>query len=165
MILFGISGWSGSGKTTLLLRLIPALARRGIEVATIKHSHHDLALGDAGIRAMASAGAVETVVAGPRGFAILHEHHGAAPPDLTALAARLAAADLVLVEGFKFSTHPKLEVWDAALGEPPLAAADPRVVAVACDGPPPVADRPVFGRDATEDIAAFITRYCGLDGR
>ncbi len=165
MILFGISGWSGSGKTTLLLRLIPALARRGIVVATIKHSHHDLALGDAGLRAMAAAGAVETVVAGPDRYTILHEHRDDAAADLTALAARLGAVDLVLVEGFKFSPHPKLEVWDPALGEPPLAAADPRVVAVACDGPPPVADRPVFGRCATEDIAAFIARYCGLDGR
>ena len=35
-------GWKNSGKTTLVERLIPLLARRGLKVATVKHTHHDL---------------------------------------------------------------------------------------------------------------------------
>ncbi|MEW5727484.1 MAG: molybdopterin-guanine dinucleotide biosynthesis protein B [Pseudomonadota bacterium] len=165
MKLFGIAGWSGSGKTTLLLRLVPALVRQGIEVATVKHSHHDLAFGDGARRSLAEAGAVETVTAGPDRWAIVHEHHGAAEPALAGLVGRLGPVDLVLVEGFKRSPHPKLEVWDPALGERALAQDDASVVAIACDGPPPVTGRPVFDRRAIDDIAGFIVRYCGLDGR
>ncbi len=35
-----VSGPSGSGKTTLIERLVPALARRGIQAATVKHHRH-----------------------------------------------------------------------------------------------------------------------------
>ena len=40
-----ISGFSESGKTTLIEKLIPELKRRGYRAASIKHSHHELALG------------------------------------------------------------------------------------------------------------------------
>ncbi|BAE51573.1 molybdopterin-guanine dinucleotide biosynthesis protein B [Paramagnetospirillum magneticum] len=82
MKVFGIAGWSGSGKTTLLIRLIPALVARGVRVATVKHTHHDPAVGDEECRALARAGAVECVVASPRRFALVHEIHldDAEPP-------------------------------------------------------------------------------------
>jgi molybdopterin-guanine dinucleotide biosynthesis protein B len=38
--IIAIVGRTNSGKTTLIEQLIPALARRGCRVATIKHHHH-----------------------------------------------------------------------------------------------------------------------------
>ena len=38
---FGFAGWSGSGKTTLVERIIAHISATGIDVATIKHAHHD----------------------------------------------------------------------------------------------------------------------------
>ena len=38
MRVIGLAGWSGAGKTTLLTKLIPALTRRGLRVATLKHA-------------------------------------------------------------------------------------------------------------------------------
>lgn len=162
MKLFGIAGWSGSGKTTLVVRLIPHLVARGLRVATLKHTHHDPLVGDDETCALAAAGAVETVVAAPSRLALIHHLAGAPEPALDDLAARFTPCDLLLVEGFKFGRHPKLEVWSPDSGKALLAAGDPSVVALACDGPPPVAGRPVFRRDDAVGIAAFILEYCHL---
>ncbi|MGZ5823753.1 MAG: molybdopterin-guanine dinucleotide biosynthesis protein B [Hyphomicrobium sp.] len=40
--LIGIVGWKNSGKTTLIERLVAALTQRGLRVATVKHTHHEL---------------------------------------------------------------------------------------------------------------------------
>ena len=125
MKVFGIAGWSGSGKTTLLMRLIPALTRLGIEVATIKHTHHNPAVGDDESRALAEAGASEILLASPRRFALIHELGDQPEPPLEHLIAHCRGVDLLLIEGFKWSPHPKLEVWDPTLGKPMLAPTGP----------------------------------------
>lgn len=162
MNVFGIAGWSGSGKTTLMVRLVPALVRRGVSVATIKHTHHNPAIGDVETAALCAAGAVETVIASGERFALIHELRDAPEPGLEDLIGRVRGVDLLLVEGFKFSPHPKLEVWDAALGKPRLPAAEARVVAVACDAPVADEGRPTFRRDDVDEIARFILKYCGF---
>ena len=160
MKVFGIAGWSGSGKTTLLMRLIPALARLGIEVATIKHTHHDPAVGDTESRAQ--AGASEILMASPRRFALIHELKDQPEPPLSQLTACLRGVDLLLIEGFKWSPHPKLEIWDPALGKPMLAPGEPSVVALAADLPVPASPLPRFSRDDADGIADFIAGYCHL---
>ena len=71
------------------------------------------------------------------------------------MVARLAPADLVLVEGFKRETHPKLEVFRAAVGKPMLHPDDPNIVAVASDGA--VAARvPVVSLDDIGGIADIL---------
>lgn len=165
MKVFGIAGWSGSGKTTLLVRLIPALVARGIEVATIKHTHHDPAFGDDEMRRWAASGAVETVAVSETRFAIVHDLAGQPESDLDQLAGRIGPVDLLLVEGFKFSGHSKIEVFDSGLGKPPLAIDDPNVVALACDHPIEASGRPRFARGDCESIAEFILTSCGLSPR
>lgn len=162
MKIFGIAGWSGSGKTTLLVRLIPALTRLGIEVATIKHTHHNPAIGNDDSRALATAGATETLLASPRRFALIHELQGRPEPPLDQLIECCRGVDLVLIEGFKWSPHPKLEVWDPALGKSMLAPTEPSVVALAADIPVSETSIPCFTRDNVEGIATFVAKYCGL---
>ncbi|MDO8608006.1 MAG: molybdopterin-guanine dinucleotide biosynthesis protein B [Phaeospirillum sp.] len=162
MKVFGIAGWSGSGKTTLLVRLIPALTRLGIRVATIKHTHHNPAVGDADSRALAAAGATEILMASPRRFALIHELDDRPEPLLDELIGHCVDADLVLIEGFKWSPHPKLEVWDPELGKSMLALTEPSVVALAADRPVADLDLPHFCRDDADGIAMFIAAYCRL---
>ena len=155
-----VVGWSGSGKTTLLTRLIPCLVARGLSVSTIKHAHHDLALDTPGKDSArhAAAGAAEVVLTTANGFALFSGR----PAGLPELLARLAPVDLVLVEGFKEDALPKLEVYRASLGKPPLW---PRldVLAVASDEPLPGCPRPVFRLDAVTEIAVFICRTLSLN--
>jgi molybdopterin-guanine dinucleotide biosynthesis adapter protein len=146
MNLLGIAGWSGSGKTTLLTKLIPALVARGLRIATIKHAHHDFDLDRPGkdSHLHRQAGASEVVVSSSRRFALIRElAKGEAELNLADLVKRLSPCDLVLVEGFKTLSHPKLEVFRAANGTPPLHIADPSIVAVASDSPFPQATIPV----------------------
>lgn len=156
MRVFGISGWSGSGKTTLMVRLVPALVRLGIEVATVKHTHHNPALGDDESRALFAAGAHEVLAASPQRFALMHELVDEDEPGLERMAALAGSVDLLLVEGFKFAGHDKLEIWDPALGKPMLAPENPSVVAIATDAAIDGYGRPVFRRDDVEAIAHFI---------
>ncbi len=157
MTLLGITGWSGSGKTTLLTALIPLLIARGLTVSTVKHAHHDVDLDQPGKDSWRhrAAGAQEVLIAAGRRWALLHENRGE-EPDLAALAARLAPVDLVLVEGYKASPHPKLEVHRPSLGRPPLWPGRADIVAVAADTPLPGLDRPFLPLADPPAIAAWI---------
>ncbi|MFN3792968.1 molybdopterin-guanine dinucleotide biosynthesis protein B [Massilia sp.] len=135
----GVVGWSGSGKTSLLEALIARLAARGLRINVVKHSHHDVELepprkDSARLR---MAGAAEVMLASPHRVAILRELRGAQEPALAEHLARLAPADLTLVEGYKWERMPKLEVWRPSLGRPALYPGDPDIVAVASDAPRP----------------------------
>lgn len=135
----GIVGRSGSGKTTLLEFIVAQLAADGLRVNIIKHSHHDLAFepphkDSARLR---GAGAAEVLVTSPFRYAIVHELRGAPEPTLEQQLARLAPADLTLLEGFKTDPVAKLEVFRPSLGQKPLYPLDPYIVAVASDAPAP----------------------------
>ncbi|RYG98202.1 MAG: molybdopterin-guanine dinucleotide biosynthesis protein B [Alphaproteobacteria bacterium] len=137
--MLGVVGWSGSGKTSLLEGLIARLAGRGLRVNIIKHSHHDVELepprkDSARLR---MAGAAEVMLASPYRVAILRELRGAPEPSLAEHLARLAPADLTLVEGYKWERMPKLEVFRSGLGKPALYPDDADILAVASDGPRP----------------------------
>lgn len=142
-----VVGWSGSGKTTLLEQLVARLARDGLRVNIVKHSHHDIELepprkDSARLRL---AGAAEVMIASPYRFAIMRELRAEPEPSLDELLARLSPADLTLVEGYKWAALPKLEVHRPALGKPPLFSDDASIVAVVSD-----AARP---GDAREELA------------
>ena len=170
MRVLGIAGWSGSGKTTLLAKLIPALIGRGLTVSTVKHAHHDFDVDQPGKDSWRhrEAGATEVLVSSDRRWALMHEHRGAAEPPLAALLAKLQPVDLVLIEGFKREAYPKLEVWRAATGKPPLHPEDPSIVAVASDGP--IADlalgpgRQRLDIDDIEAIADFVADFARKAG-
>jgi molybdopterin-guanine dinucleotide biosynthesis adapter protein len=163
--LFGLAGWSGSGKTTLISRLIPALARRGLTISTVKHAHHSFDVDQPGkdSHEHRRAGAVEVMVSSANRWALMHENRGADEPGLDALLARMAPVDLVLVEGFKRLPIPKLEVYRPSLGKPLLCEQDPHVVAVASDGEMPALRVPVLALDDVEGIARFVMAHCALE--
>ena len=52
--------------------------------------------------------------------------------------------------------HPKLEVFRAANGRPPLHGQDPHIVGIASDVPFPQAGLPVVGLDDIEAIAGLV---------
>ena len=81
---------------------------------------------------------------------------GAAEPSLPQLLDKLAPADLVIVEGFKHGSHPKLEVYRAAVGKPLLHPDDPHIVALASDAPVPAARVPVVALDDVDAVADLM---------
>jgi molybdopterin-guanine dinucleotide biosynthesis protein B len=131
----GVVGWSGSGKTTLLEYLVRELAASGRRINIIKHSHHDVMLepphkDSARLR---MAGAAEVMLASPFRVAVMRELRGEAEPSLADHLARLAPADLTLVEGYKWESVAKLEVHRPSLGQGALYPDDAHIEAVASD--------------------------------
>jgi molybdopterin-guanine dinucleotide biosynthesis protein B len=137
MKVIGIAGWSGAGKTTLLTRVIPRLRARGLSVSTIKHAHHAFDVDQPGkdSHTHREAGATEVLVSSAKRWALMHELREHHEWSLDALLEKLSLVDLVLVEGFKTQAHPKLEVYRAAVGKPPLHPEDENIVAIASDKP------------------------------
>lgn len=165
MQVIGLAGWSGAGKTTLLTAMLPLLVARGLSVSTVKHTHHRVDLDQPGKDSFRhrQAGAREVMVASSARWALLRELDGP-EPTLEELVARLAPVDLVLVEGFKSSRCPKLEVFRPALGEPPLWPGRDDVVAVASDAPLPDCDRPALPLHDPLAIVDWLTQFCGFVG-
>ena len=158
MRVIGLAGWSGSGKTTLLTRLIPRLVARGLKVSTLKHAHHGFDVDQPGkdSHSHRMAGATEVLIGSAARFALVHELRGTAEPTLQELLSLLSPVDIVIVEGYKASPFPKLEVHRAAIGKPLLNPDDNCIVAVASDVPLPDVEVPVVSLDDIETIADVV---------
>jgi molybdopterin-guanine dinucleotide biosynthesis protein B len=162
MRVLGLVGWSGSGKTTLLVALLPLLRAQGLRVSTVKHAHAGFDMDRPGkdSHRHRQAGAHEVLVAGAGRWALLHEVAGQEPA-LPALLGRLEPVDLVLVEGFKTHSFPKLEVYRPSLGKPPIWPSQPDVAAVATDAPDLDCGRIVLSLDAPDRIADWLLGFLG----
>jgi molybdopterin-guanine dinucleotide biosynthesis protein B len=164
MQVFGIAGWSGSGKTTLLKGLIPTLIARGLSVSSMKHAHHNFDIDQPGKDSYEHrvAGAREVMISSANRWALMHELKGDAEPSLDELIARMTPVDLLLVEGFKWEAHPKLEVHRPTVGKPLLQPDDPHIVAVASDTQLSGLGVPLFDLADIAGIADFVVRRCQL---
>jgi molybdopterin-guanine dinucleotide biosynthesis protein B len=166
MRIIGLAGWSGAGKTTLLAKLLPRIIARGRTVSTVKHAHHAFDIDHPGKDSHTHrlAGATEVLIVSSARFALMHELRGEPEPPLRELLAKLSPVDLVIVEGYKNDSHPKLEIHRSIVGKPLMAPTMPSIVAVASDGPVPEAKVPVLALDAVETIAdLMLARAVALD--
>jgi molybdopterin-guanine dinucleotide biosynthesis adapter protein len=162
MRIFGFAGWSGSGKTTLIECVIPLLVARGLCVSLVKHAHHAFDLDQPGKDSYRhrQAGCTEVLVSSGVRWALLHELRGAPELTLDQALGRLSPCDLVLVEGYKAASIPKLEVWRPSVGKPLLHPGDPRILALATDGEAPHGARlPIFALSDCDGIATFILEH------
>ncbi|MEE2998390.1 MAG: molybdopterin-guanine dinucleotide biosynthesis protein B [Pseudomonadota bacterium] len=166
MQIFGLAGWSGSGKTTLIVNLIPELIGRGLTVSTIKHAHHDFDIDRPGKDSYEhrQAGASEVIISASKRWALMHEVQNEGEPSLDELIARMTPVDLLLVEGFKWHAHPKLEIHRPEIGKPLLLNDDPEIIAIASDCKLANLSVPVFELNDIIGIADFIVnkRYLKL---
>lgn len=158
MKLFGFAGHSGSGKTTLLIKVIPLLTARGLKVSTIKQANPGFDIDKPGKDSYEhrEAGASEVLVASARRWALMHEYRDRPEFTMEQLLERMTPVDLVLVEGFRRWSHPRIEVWRPDVGKEPMFPEDPLTVAVASTGAVPGLDRPLLALDDSQAIADFV---------
>jgi len=160
MRVIGLAGWSGAGKTTLIVKLIPYLRERGVSVSTVKHAHHAFDVDKPGKDSYLhrEAGAAEVLISSANRWVLTHELRGEAEYSLRELLQRLSPVELVLVEGFKTSTHRKIEVHRAANAKPYLHPNDPTIAALASDAdPPPSLTIPYAPLDDVAAVARLIS--------
>jgi len=151
--------WSGTGKTTLVEKLVALASGRGLVVGALKHDAHRFEIDQPGkdSHRFAAAGAGSTMIVADDKLALVRRHD--APPAVEDLvAAHFGDCHLVLVEGWKTSSLPRIEVHRPALGRPLLCRGetpDPHLVAVASDGPVAV-DVPVLDLNDPSAVLDFI---------
>jgi len=166
MRIFGFAGWSGSGKTTLIEQVVPRLVERGLVVSLIKHAHHEFEFDRPGKDSYRHrhAGCTEVLITSGTRWALMHELRGSAQLTLPQALARLSPCDLALVEGYKTSPIPKIEIWRSAVGKPLLYPRDAHVLALATDSPAALpaetgARMPVFALADFDAIATFVVTH------
>jgi len=154
---FGITGWKNAGKTSVMERLVAEFVVRGLRVSTLKHAHHTFEIDHEGRDTYRhrAAGAAEVLVSSGTRWALMSELRGDPEPALDALIAKMTPVDLVLIEGWKTSPHPKLEVWRAETGHPLIAPGDETIRAVATDTSLDL-KIPVLDLNDTQALADFV---------
>ena len=161
MKMFGFAGYSGAGKTTLIEQLIPRFVAKGLTVSLIKHTHHNFDLDRTGKDSYRhrEAGATEVMLVCDQRWVLMHELRGRPEPSFAEQLANLSPCDLLLVEGFKDTPMPKIEVHRPENGKPFIWPANPSIVAVALPnaaGLPTTCSLPRLDLDDRESIATFI---------
>lgn len=122
-----VSGRKNTGKTTLLERLVRELTKRGVRTAVIKHDGHDFVPDTPGTDSfrMKQAGAVGTVVYSGNRFSLVKDRM---PEEKMWEAEDFIAcfpdADLILLEGQKASSYPKIEVLRRETAMEPVCRRD-----------------------------------------
>lgn len=121
-----IVGRKNAGKTTLVVNLCATLKQRGHRVMTIKHGSHTFNIDPATTdtyRHYHEGHADGVAMVSPDKFALVLRQSD--EPTAEEVAQRyLSNADLVIGEGFRKSTMPRIEVHRAELATTPLYLAD-----------------------------------------
>ncbi|CAG20297.1 bifunctional molybdopterin-guanine dinucleotide biosynthesis adaptor protein MobB/molybdopterin molybdotransferase MoeA [Photobacterium profundum] len=134
--LLGFAAYSGTGKTTLLEAMLPKLVERGIRVAVIKHAHHNFDIDQEGKDSyrLRKAGASQMLISSRYRRALVTEtpEEEASLPYLIAQLDQ-TQLDLILVEGFKKLSFPKIELHREEVGKPWLHPDDSNIIAVAAN--------------------------------
>lgn len=150
---------SGTGKTTLLEQVISLLKERGYKVGVVKHDAHRFDIDHPGKDSyrLTAAGADTMLISSPEKLAMVKKHE-AAPSIEELLETYFTDVDIVLTEGFKKSSLPKIELHRQERSCSLLCRGDehdPTLVAVASDEPLTL-DVPVLNLNSPDEIIDFI---------
>lgn len=156
--IISVVGRSDSGKTTLIEKLIPELNRRGYRVGTIKHDVHGFDIDHPGKDSWrhAKAGAELVLISSPTKAAMVKRVD--AELTLDEIAGRYVSdVDLVLTEGFKRESKPKIEIRRGA--EEPLSSPDEVLFVVAEKQAVSEDDVPILALADISGMADLIERH------
>ncbi len=154
--MISVIGKSGSGKTTLIEKLIPELKKRGYRIGVIKHAHHGFMIDQQGKDSWRhkEAGADTVMVASPGKIAMVKDN---ACETLNCFQEYFQDMDLVITEGYKRESKPKIEVIRKARHNASLCGQNDHLIAIVTDS---TVDRnvPKFGFDEIENLADLIEK-------
>lgn len=156
-----IVGRSDSGKTTLIEKLIPELSRLGFRVGTVKHGPHGSEIDRPGKDSWRhlQAGAVSTILSSPTHIGLVKKvTHDYTLDELLPL---FSDADIILAEGYKKESKPKIEVFRSGLKEGPLDHEDNNLIAYVSDSK--IENKiPVFKTEDVTGLARFLISHFNL---
>lgn len=151
---FAFVGYSGSGKTTVIVKIIRNLKDKGLRMAVVKHDGHSFEIDHDGkdSRIFSEAGAIVSVITSKDKTAMI-EHR---PRVLEDLLSRIEHVDIVLIEGFKNASLPKIGVSRRACGKG-LPHEPEQYVAIVTDEEI-TTSVPVFSPNDIDGITEFLMK-------
>jgi len=156
-----VVGFSNSGKTTLVEKLVKELKVRGYRVGTVKHHHtNDVEVDKPGKDTWrhAQAGADTVVLASPGLVAVIEKTPQELP--LSDILSRFQGVDIIIVEGYKRSSLPKIEVFRSEIHSK-LITSPGELLAIASDSK---FDSmvPSYDLDDAKGLVDFLEKEFGL---
>jgi len=154
--IISLVGHAKVGKTTYLEKLIPELASRGYRVAAVKHDVHDFEIDIPGkdSHRLKAAGAKIAIISSPKKLAFVRD----TDHDLSLDEIRrqyVGEVDLIISEGYKRDTHPKIEIVRNEMGSALTSEKMGDLFAIASDSPLK-SDAPVFDINDIHGMADLI---------
>lgn len=150
---------SGTGKTTMLEKVIRELKIRGYRVGAIKHDAHRFDIDKPGkdSHRITAAGTDTMLICSPEKLALVKQH-AVAPSVEELLETYFQDVDIVLTEGFKKSSLPKIELHRRERSATLICRGeeyDPALIAVASDERLEL-DVPLLDLNNAEEVTDFI---------
>ena len=110
--IIGITGWKDVGKTYYASLIIKLLVKRGYQVGSIKHAHHDFDIDKPGTDSFKhrEAGSNQVIISSSKRWAKITENNNKNEKSLDELIQELHSVDIIIVEGYKKDNHPKIEI-------------------------------------------------------
>lgn len=134
-VIFCVSGMKNSGKTTMIKKLIPLFAMDGYRTAVIKHDSHDCFTDvfESDTFMFSSAGAACSVIFSERRYT-LHSNIPASLPITPEYLIQNVQTEInphiIILEGLKHSTYPKIEMLRNEMPDSTTQAEDPLIAIV-----------------------------------
>ena len=157
-LIISIAGYSKSGKTTLLEKIIPILTGKGYSVGVIKHSGHAFSLDqpEKDSQRLERAGADGVVLVGPGQIGFLGKIDESEALALDRIEQSFFPdQDILLTEGFKKGSKPKIAVLTEGKEEQLFQEIEGSIVATVGERPFR-ADLPHFKPDDPEGLVQLL---------
>jgi len=155
--IIGITGLKDVGKTYYASLIIKSLVKKGYQVGSIKHAHHDFDIDKPGTDSFKhrEAGSNQVIISSSKRWAKITENNNENEKNLDELIQELNNVDIVVVEGFKKDNHPKIEILSKDLKNRNKETNN--VIAIVSDDLKDTIT-PVFKENDIENLVEFIIK-------
>ena len=155
--IIGITGWKDVGKTYYATLIIKSLVKKGYQVGSIKHAHHDFDIDKPGTDSFKhrEAGSSQVVISSAKRWAKITENNNENEKSLDELIQEFNNVEIIVVEGFKKENHPKIEILGKGLKNKNKEANN--VIAFVSDELKDTST-PVFKKNDTKNLVDFIIK-------
>ena len=167
--LIGFAAYSGTGKTTLIKDVVMILKKSNYRVSVIKHAHHNFDIDQPGKDSyeIRKSGAENMLISSKNRWALMHENTNNNELTLVDLVNLLGKIkyDLILVEGFKAESFPKIELYRKEISKDRelLSSSDKNIIAIATEKKTKLeTSLPVLDINNPQNIADFIINFLNI---
>ena len=167
--LIGFAAYSGTGKTTLIKDVVMILKKSNYRVSVIKHAHHNFDIDQPGKDSyeIRKSGAENMLISSKNRWALMHENMNNNELTLVDLVNLLGKIkyDLILVEGFKAESFPKIELYrkEVSKDRELLSSSDKNIIAIATEKKTKLeTSLPVLDINNPQNIADFIINFLNI---